>query len=238
MLHIWGRSDILDKLKWTEQENEQPVAYDLRSLANEILLRTGTARFSWETSNHTIVELLATGKENKRIYELLAREPFDLDTHLYRFGMAYESVFYEFPIGTYHRRQDNDQSELWAHAQTLLLTGPVPDRVNNIVIERFIQRKFAPIAGALTVAYLTEQHPEFKAQKLAEYLQAGDDRSARDEIIRQLYEKVAKNELHVGPNQFSVSFDTEILDYRKMQKQLTEKPHSPVADDTAVNPPV
>ena len=223
-MHIHGRSEIMDRLH--ASKSHEP-SYDIRSLSHELLLRSDGKSIAWTNDDQAIITLIPDNEGRYEGYELYVQEKNDTDTHRYVYNAVAKTIRYEYPILTWHPKQNLNQ--LVETVESLLLSGPLgatSDKVSGSDVERSIQRIFPFIAGRLVLERLDEYEPSFKADRYAKYI-LSDTPEAKQTIIYELYDTVVElGFFSIGPEQFENIICSDIASYQLQQKQLPQKASS------------
>jgi hypothetical protein len=223
-MHYYGRSDILDKLYDGQMKREpDPVHYDVRSMSRELLARTKNGQpLEWKDSTGADVKLEKTEDAENIGYELYYREKDDQYAHYFSYKEFAKRVIYDYPFGTHHLERKAEETIL--HIESILLTGPITDKVPDSLLENRIQKAFSSIAAKLVMENLVENAPELRIEKFTEYILAHNT-DVKETIITQLYEKSRElNTFTLGPKQFENAFHADLREYREKQKRIVEKP--------------
>lgn len=221
-MHYPGRSEILDELFEHVPNPEHPDRYDIRSLSNEIMLRSNRKRIEWQnTDESTITMQLDPDQQQYDTYELFVKEKNDTDCHYYVYNSVAKTIRYEYPFGTWHPKEKAE--DLTANIERLLLSGPVHDKVPHCRIEDVIQKSFSFMMGKFVLNHFDELDHDFKIEMYTQYIVTNEEDVKKD-ILRQLYDRsIELSRFTIGQKHFEYAASTDIALYRIQQKQLLEK---------------
>lgn len=222
-MHIPGRSTILDTLYAQSKECNEPVHYDIRSLSKEILMRSNKDTFDWLSEKGDSIVLRKSSEGDYDYYELWLRCNEDPDVHRYVYNSINGLIRYEYPLFTWQKDKNAQESREQIEKILLGLMDPMSDKVPDTHVESVIQQSFVSIAGKLVMEHLADVQPDIKSDAFKKYLST-DDKEERKAIIKDLYDTSTELKMFsVSPAQFDFAFYLDLSRFCTQQKQLMRK---------------